>query len=115
MCKAHIHAICGTSIGEEGHGSELICPNCVVDKGRVRHRSGAQESQEKQAKEMVRRSKKQLGTPEVGMTVAIPIPLYDRGKGDSKNLLGLITEVANLILCLHTKHNKMFNKTNRTY
>ena len=42
---------------------------------------------------MVNRSKKLLGTPEVGQTVAVPIPMYDRGKGDSKNLLGRIAEV----------------------
>ena len=36
---------------------------------------------------------KELGTPDVGQTVAIPIPLFDRGKGDSKNVLGRIIEV----------------------
>jgi hypothetical protein len=34
---------------------------------------------------MVARSKKELGTPEVGQTVPIPIPLFDRGKGDSRS------------------------------
>jgi hypothetical protein len=42
---------------------------------------------------MVARSKKELGTPEVVQTVAIPIPLFDRGKGGSRNVLGRINEV----------------------
>ena len=42
---------------------------------------------------MVARSKKELGTPAIGQTVAVPIPTFDRGKGDSRNLLGRIIEV----------------------
>jgi hypothetical protein len=37
------------------------------------------DNQLKQANMMVARSKKELGTPEVVQTVAIPIPLFDRG------------------------------------
>jgi hypothetical protein len=39
---------------------------------------------------MVARSKKELGTPAIGQTVAVPISTFDRGKGDSRNLLGRI-------------------------
>jgi hypothetical protein len=42
---------------------------------------------------MVVRSKQELGTPEVGQTVVITMPLFDRGKGDSRNVLGRIIEV----------------------
>ena len=37
---------------------------------------------------MVDNSKKELGTPAIGQTVAVPITTFDRGKGDSRNLLG---------------------------
>lgn len=77
-CDKYIHVLCGTSC-EEG----LLCPNCKVDSNRVRHRSGAMDSQLKQANTMVARSKKELGTPAIGQTVAVPIPTFDRGKGDS--------------------------------
>jgi hypothetical protein len=45
---------------------------------------------------MVARSKNELGTPAIGQTVAVPIPTFDRGRGDSRNLLGRIIEVFNL-------------------
>ena len=92
-CDKYIHVLCGTSC-EEG----LLCPNCKVDSNRVRHRSGAMDSQLKQANTMVARSKKELGTPAIGQTVAVPIPTFDRGKGDSRNLLGRIIEVFNLTI-----------------
>jgi hypothetical protein len=58
------------------------------------------DSQLKQANTMVARSKKELGTPTIGQTVAVPIPTFDRGKGDSRNLLGRIIEVFNLTILL---------------
>jgi hypothetical protein len=54
------------------------------------------DSQLKQANTMVAKSKKELGTPAIGQTVAVPIPTFDRGKGDRRNLLGRIIEVFNL-------------------
>ncbi|XP_071149089.1 SCAN domain-containing protein 3-like [Mytilus edulis] len=92
-CDKHIHVICGTTVSEEGYGSKVVCPNCKIDTNRVRHRSGAMDSQMKQANTMIARSKKELGTAEVGQTVAVPIPMFDRGKGDSRNLLGRVIEV----------------------
>ena len=44
--------------------------------------------------------KKELGTPAIGQTVAVPIPTFDRGRGDSRNLLGRIIEVFNLTFFL---------------
>ncbi|XP_071127764.1 uncharacterized protein [Mytilus edulis] len=92
-CDKHIHVICGTTVSEEGYGSKVVCPNCKIDTNRVRHRSEAMDSQLKQANTMIARSKKELGTAEVGQTVAVPIPMFDRGKGDSRNLLGRVIEV----------------------
>ena len=80
-------------LSEEGYGSKVLYPNCKIDNNRVRHRSGAMDNQLKQATLVVARRKKELGTPEVGQSVPIPIPLFDRGKGDSRNVLGRIIEV----------------------
>lgn len=82
-CDKYIHVLCGTSCEKK-----LLCPNCMVDSNRVRHRAGAMDSQLKQANTMVDKSKKELGTPAIGQTVAVPITTFDRGKGDSRNLLG---------------------------
>lgn len=104
-CDKHIHVICGTTVSEEGYGSKVVCPNCKIDTNRVRHRSGAMDSQLKQANTMIARSKKELGTAEVGQTVAVPIPMFDRGKGDSRNLLGRVIEVRYLIKSLTVSFN----------
>ena len=92
-CDRSIHVVCGTVLSEEGYGSTVLCPNCKTDNNRVRHHSGSMDNQLKQANMIVARSKKELGTPEVGQTVAIPIPLFDGGKGDSRNVVGRIIEV----------------------
>jgi hypothetical protein len=42
--------------------------------------------------------KQELGTPAIGQTVAVPIPTFDGGKGDSRNLLGIIIAVFNLTI-----------------
>ena len=97
-----IHIVCGTVLSEEVYGSKVLCPNCKTDNNRVRHRSGAMDNQLKQANMMVARSKKELGTPEVGQTVAMPMPLFDRGKGGSRNVLGRIIEV-------HLNYNGFFS------
>ena len=94
-CDKYIYVLCGTSC-EEG----LLCPNCKVDSNKVRHRSGAMDSQLKQVNTLVDRSKKELETPVIGQTVAVPIPTFDRGKGDSRNLLGRIIKVFNLTILL---------------
>ena len=94
-CDKYIYVLCGTSC-EEG----LLCPNCKVDSNKVRHRSGAMDSQLKQANTMVARSKKELETPVIGQTVAVPIPTFERGKEDSRNLLGRIIKVFNLTILL---------------
>ena len=111
-CDRSIHVVCGTVLSEEGYGSKVLCPNCKTDNNRVRHRSGAMDNQLKQANMMVARSKKELGTPEVGQTVAIPIPLFDRGKGDSRNVLGRIIEVhlnSNVFFHTHFQNEKRLN------
>lgn len=63
----------------------MLCPNCKVDSNSARRRSGAMDSQLKQANTMVARRKNELMTPAIGQPVAVPIPTFDRGKGDSRN------------------------------
>ena len=45
-----------------------------------------------QAERMVKRSRVELGHCEKGDNVAIPIPLVDRGRGDPRNILGVILD-----------------------
>ena len=55
-------------------------------------RKRASTSQQVQAERMVKRSRVLLGPAAVGCNVTIPIPLVDRGRGDPRNLLGVITD-----------------------
>ena len=45
-----------------------------------------------QAERMVKRSRAELKSGEVGDNVAIPIPMVDRGRGDPRNILGVILD-----------------------
>ena len=53
-------------------------------------RSAASSSQLIQAERMVKRSRLELPTTNPGDNVAVPIPLVDRGRGDPRNILGVV-------------------------
>ncbi|XP_068242301.1 uncharacterized protein [Palaemon carinicauda] len=53
-------------------------------------RLAASESQSQQAERMVKRSRTELVAGEIGDNIALPIPLVDRGRGDPRNILGVI-------------------------
>ncbi|XP_068209297.1 KRAB-A domain-containing protein 2-like [Palaemon carinicauda] len=54
------------------------------------HQLPASESQRQQAERMVKRSRTELVAGEIGDNIALPIPLVDRGRGDPRNILGVI-------------------------
>ena len=53
-------------------------------------RKRAREAQAQQAERMVKRSRIDLKAGEIGDNVAVPIPMVDRGRGDPRNILGVI-------------------------
>ncbi|KAG1651814.1 Integrator complex subunit 11 [Nymphon striatum] len=53
----------------------------------------AREAQHQQAERMVKRSKVVMKAGVVGDNVAVPIPSVDRGRGDPRNIIGVIVEV----------------------
>ena len=52
----------------------------------------ARETQSSQAERMVKRSRIDLKAGEVGDNVAVPIPMVDRGRGDPRNIIGVIVD-----------------------
>jgi len=52
----------------------------------------AQTSQLKQAERMVKRSRVEIVAKKVSDNVAVPIPLVDRGRGDPRNILGIVLD-----------------------
>ncbi|XP_076036970.1 uncharacterized protein LOC143022572 [Oratosquilla oratoria] len=55
-----------------------------------RRRREAADAQTSQAERMVKRSRVDLRAGEQGDNVAVPVPLVDRGRGDPRNILGVI-------------------------
>ena len=55
-------------------------------------RKRAREAQAQQAERMVKRSRIDLKAGEIGDNVAVPIPMVDRGRGDPRNILGVILD-----------------------
>ena len=55
-------------------------------------RKRASEAQHVQAERMVKRSRVDLQAGAIGDNVAVPIPLVDRGRGDPRNILGVIID-----------------------
>jgi len=55
-------------------------------------RNMAQTSQLKQAERTVKRSRVEMVAGKVGDNVAVPIPLVDRGRGDPRNILGILLD-----------------------
>ena len=58
----------------------------------AQQRQDARIAQVSQAERMVKRSKVDLKAGAVGDNVAVPIPLVDRGRGDPRNILGVIID-----------------------
>ena len=64
----------------------------VAESTPTNHRKRAREGLLKQAQRMTKRSRLQFVPGNVGDTVTIPIPLVDRGRGDPRNILGVIVD-----------------------
>jgi hypothetical protein len=67
----------------------------VLEQRRIRinhQRKRARESMQQQAERMVKRSRIEHTPGDVGDNVTIPIPLVDRGRGDPRNILGVIVD-----------------------
>jgi len=58
----------------------------------VGHRKRAREGLMKQAERMVKRSRIINVAGKVGDNVTVPVPLVDRGRGDSRNIMGVIVD-----------------------
>ena len=65
----------------------------------VNERNGVSSSQLSQAERMVKRSRLELTSGQEGDNVAVPIPPVDRGRGDPRNIIAIITDRDVRILC----------------
>ena len=56
------------------------------------HRTRAREGLIKQAQRMVKRSRLENIPGKLGDNVTVPVPLVDRGRGDARNIMGIILD-----------------------
>jgi hypothetical protein len=69
--------------------NNIVAERIKEIKRRRREAAGAQACQ---AERMVKRSRVDLRPGEQGDNVAVPVPLVDRGRGDPRNILGVIID-----------------------
>ena len=69
----------------------------------VSARATASINLKKQAEKMVKRTNKKLAACQVGDCVTIPIPEFDRGRGDPANIIGVVMAIKNDQYKLGTK------------
>ncbi|XP_068213461.1 uncharacterized protein [Palaemon carinicauda] len=72
---------------------EPTSPLSVRQKNITSQRKRACEAQLSQAECMVKRSRRIMDCGNVGNNVTIPIQMVDRGRGDPKNIMGLIMDI----------------------
>jgi hypothetical protein len=92
ICKQSVHSICGTPSGEDGFGSEVICFLCSKSQTAISSRMSSLESLKVQANKMLNTSEKFLQTIEVGRNVTVPIPQFDKGRIDFRNIMAVVLE-----------------------
>lgn len=89
-CQRIIHKNC--SVASQIDSSPL-CNLCANKENALNERADAHGQLKIQANKMLKLSSKQFPPASVGMTVRVPIPDVDRGRGDARNILAIVTEV----------------------
>jgi hypothetical protein len=87
VCNKFVHEFCSKS-----EASNAICQLCSNEKDISTERSQAAESLKRQATRMRNRPEKFLTEVEIEHNVLIPLPNVDRGKGDPRNVMAVVTE-----------------------
>lgn len=77
---------------DTGDQQACLSPLSSRQHNKVGQHKRARDSQVSQAERMVKQSRVDLKAGEVGNNVAIPIPTVDRGRGDPRNILGVIVD-----------------------
>lgn len=84
--------ICSHTLHKDCAKQKELCYLCFSKKRVEEERESAADNLAKQAKKMLDLSQNRLVQACVGDTVRIPVPGVDRGKGDARNVLGVILD-----------------------
>jgi hypothetical protein len=92
-CLADIHISCGHSIqGCDDTEKTLLCVPCFNSENIDKERKRSKACLEKQAKKMKANSDKKFPPVTKGVTVRVPIPDVDKGRGDLRNILAVVMD-----------------------
>ncbi|CAH0730445.1 unnamed protein product, partial [Brenthis ino] len=95
ICNQVVHVICTDStLGAdyEGFGSKVTCIRCAQTENIKKNKEKAIEGLQAQADIMKQLSDQKFPPIAIGKTVTLPIPSFDRAKGDARNVLGIIQD-----------------------
>ena len=88
--SATTSAMCATVTAESSSNDITLLRLTERSDGIKRARKEAHLGQMSQAEWMVKRSRVDFKCGEIGDNVAVPVPMVDRGRGDARNILGVI-------------------------
>lgn len=111
-CGEIVHLRCaqstsGTSTNddEEGFEASILCLRCAQTISATINKEVAYEGLRVQAEKMKQLSQKKFPEIQVGESVTVPVSSLDRGKGDARNILGVVMEkTADGFYKIGTKH-----------
>lgn len=117
ICNQVVHVVCADStLGADydGFGSKVTCMRCAQTENIKINKEKAIEGLEAQANVMKQLTEQKFPPIAIGKTVTIPIPSFDRAKGDARNVLGIIQDkTVDGLYRVGTKHgtiNTLFSR-----
>ncbi|CAF4947546.1 unnamed protein product [Pieris macdunnoughi] len=108
-CFKPVHVICGLTDGEEGYGSQILCFICKREQDIAKERAQTLKGTKRAAEKMIDQTVKKLPLLEVGNSVLINFPKFDRGPLDTKNIAGKIVDIRNGVFKIGTTSGTIKN------
>ncbi|KAK3927020.1 KRAB-A domain-containing protein 2 [Frankliniella fusca] len=87
-------SLCGIPLHRTKCGTDGLCTLCAKKQKQVGSRITARSNLQKQAEKMLAMSSKKLRAAEIGDSVTVPVPEFDRGKADPRTVLCVVVERA---------------------
>ncbi|KAF2894663.1 hypothetical protein ILUMI_11509 [Ignelater luminosus] len=93
ISKNPVHAVCGRTVAEKGHGSRILCYLCQKEGNIKEQREHAPQNKKGFAEKMKDNSSKKFKDLLVGSTVLIDVPKVDRGPLDANNITEIVLNI----------------------
>lgn len=96
-CNLQVHTICGelSDDAEKGFGSKVTCKVCLSKLEHQKNVDNAKQQSDAQAARMQKQTKKILSEVQVGQSVLIKVPEFDRHNVAPRNAIGVVSDIRN--------------------